>query len=52
MLAEFGHEKSKFTTVEEQKQTWHQSEATPRESQRNAPTREKMRLFVSNIKKL
>ena len=36
MLAEFGHEKCKFTTREERKQTWHQSEATPRESQRNA----------------
>ena len=34
------------------KQTWHQNEATPRESRRNAPTREQMRLFASNIKKL
>ena len=33
-------------------QTWHQNEAKPRESRRNAPTREKMRLFASNIKKL
>ena len=35
------------------KQTWHQNEVTPRESRRNAPTREQMRLFASNqIKKL
>ena len=29
------------------KQTWHQNEATPRESKRNAPTREQMRLLDS-----
>ena len=33
-------------------QTWHQNEATPRENKRNAPTREQMRLFASNIKEL
>ena len=34
------------------KQTWHQNEATPHDSKRNAPTREQMRLFASNIKEL
>ena len=34
------------------KQTWHQNEATSRESKRNPPTREQMRLFASNIKEL
>ena len=34
------------------KQTWHQNEAKPRESKRNAPTREQTRLFASNTKEL
>ena len=34
------------------KQTWHQNEATPRESKRNAPTGKQIRLFASNIKEL
>ena len=49
-LAKSG-QKCKFST-REPKQNWHQDEFTPRESRRNAPTREQMRLFASNIKKL
>ena len=50
MLVEFEHEKCKFTTAEDRNKLG--TKTRPRESGRNAPTREQMRLFASNIKKL